>query len=121
MSAISDLAKEYADYDEQVIVRIECSVRELREAEAAEKQLAEESALCREAESRVISLEAQLAEANKWRRVMTEAADRAQQAAEQAEARVLAALREHFSTRYVVGNEIYAEIDAFEKEQRNDT
>ena len=31
---------------------------------------------------------------------------------------VLAALREHFKTKYVVGDEIYAEIDAFEKEQK---
>lgn len=30
--------------------------------------------------------------------------------------RLLAALREHFKTKYVVGDEIYAEIDAFEKE-----
>ena len=36
MSAIGNLAKEYSDYDEQVIVRIECSVRDLREAEQAE-------------------------------------------------------------------------------------
>lgn len=32
--------------------------------------------------------------------------------------RLLAALREHFKTKYVVGDEIYAEIDAFEKEQK---
>ena len=34
---------------------------------------------------------------------------------------VLAALREHFKTKYVVGDEIYSEIDAFEKENKHET
>ena len=76
-------------------------------AEAAEKQLAEAKRLCLLAEDE--------------REQYHGAAIQEKAKREQAEARALAALREHFSTKYVVGDEIYAEIDAFEKEQRNDT